>query len=80
LGYCYGEAAFDLELHNSGKSVSDRYFSVSESTPPSPINLISGPGGGVILKASAGSKIINRYLESDMGTHLYWWKYADENQ
>ncbi|MGX9365531.1 pilus assembly protein [Desulfoplanes sp. PS50] len=80
LGYCFGESAFELEPNNSGKSVSDRYFSVSESTPPSPINLISGPGGGVILKASAGSKIINRYLESDLGTHLYWWKYADENQ
>jgi type IV pilus assembly protein PilY1 len=80
LGYCYGDAAFDLDADTSGKTITDRYFSVEESTPPSSINLISGPGGGVILKASAGSKIINKYLESDTGTHLYWWKYADDEE
>ncbi len=79
LGYCYGDAAFEIEPYNTGKSINDRYFTVNESTPPSPVKIIAGPGG-VILKASAGSKIINKYLEADSGTHLYWWKYADDNQ
>ncbi|MDD2218831.1 MAG: PilC/PilY family type IV pilus protein [Desulfoplanes sp.] len=78
LGYCYGDSAFDLDATTKKQGISDRYFYVEDSTPPSAINIITGPGGGSVLKASAGNTIVNRFLDSDAGVELYWWKYDDE--
>jgi type IV pilus assembly protein PilY1 len=76
LDYCYGTSGYNYDETNLARTVSDRYFTVEDSTPPSPTRIITRPSKGAI-KASSGSRLINEEIDVPEGLQILWWKYNE---